>query len=222
MKTLPGNRNVSGFTLIELLVVIFVIAVLATILLPALTPVKSGRGATCLNNQKQIAIGLIMFKNDHAGKYPWQDSVTNGGSFEFISGGQAFPHFRALSEYVGKQTGVLVCLFDHDRKAATNFSALGNENISYFINLDAVTDNSDSILTGDRHLEVNGNTVKSGLVAYSTNSILSWASGFHLDAHGRPIGGLSFADGHTRFVGADGLNLLFRNQSRAVSRLCIP
>jgi hypothetical protein len=163
-------------------------------------------------SKKQIAMALIMFNDDHAGKYPWQGSMTNG---------LASTYFQTLSVYLGNQPNPMICFSDKTRHAAPNFSGLQNENISYFLNLDAAT-NAAGILTGDRHLEVNGNIVNSGQLACSTNSILSWAGGFHLDVHGRPIGGLSFADGHAQFVGADGLNLLFRSQSRAMSRLCVP
>jgi type II secretory pathway pseudopilin PulG len=212
MKTLSAKAKISGLTLIEVLVVLAVLFVLAALLLPSLARTKSGRQVQCLYNQKQIAMALIMFNDDHAGKYPWQDSVTNG---------LASTYFQTLSAYLGNQPNPLICFSDKTRHAAVNFSGLQNENISYFLNLDATTNAAD-ILTGDRHLEVNGNDANSGRLACSTNSILSWASGFHLDAHGRPIGALSFVDGHAQFVGADGLNLLFRNQSRAMSRLCVP
>jgi prepilin-type N-terminal cleavage/methylation domain-containing protein len=61
-----------AFTLIELLVVITIIAILAALLLPALSRAKAkAQGVYCVNNLKQMAVAAKLYSQDHSSKFPW-------------------------------------------------------------------------------------------------------------------------------------------------------
>ena len=220
MKTLPGNGKVSGLTLIELLVVVCVIALVAAMLLPTMNGSRKATMAVCINNQRQISIAFNMFQSDNNGKNPWQVSVTNGGSMESIPSYQAFLHFRVLSNYFGNGTHQFVCPADVTRPPASNYAELANTNISYFLNMDAVT-NSTSVLLGDRYLEANGKPIKSGLLVQSTNMTMNWSDGFH-HYQDQPAGYLLLSDQHIEQTPTWKLKSVFQNQPLATNRFCFP
>jgi len=161
----PANFGGEGMALAGLitgylgLVTGLIIAILAGMLMPALYKAKGkAQRITCVNNLKQVGIGLRIYATDNQDKFSWQIEGENGSAQyaeprsdtsalldsigKPIFDKNAWRHFQALENELGNPK-ILRCPSDPNVQQVTSFSNLSANSVSYWLRTDEeVTENN--------------------------------------------------------------------------------
>jgi prepilin-type processing-associated H-X9-DG protein len=217
MKPRVSHHKTAALTLVEVVLILSVLAILLAIFLPALTPHHGGQKINCVNNLKQVGLSFRIWGGDNNDKYPFEVSVTNGGTMELVNGRNAWINFFVMSNELSTPK-ILICPQDIKRQpAATNFSSQLAGHISYFVGLDAKEGDPQSILSGDDNFEIGGVPVESSLLNLSSNTPVAWTPTRHGVA-----GNILLADGNVQSLSNSGLTNWLHQTGLATNRLAIP
>jgi competence protein ComGC len=207
-------RPTAGLTLVEVLIAAAFFVILVLLFLPAIPHEKRSPRILCTAQIKQVALAYILWANDNDQQFPFA-STNAANSRAFVNSPDVFRHYLVISnELVTPQ--VLACPADKKRKPASTFAGLSNENISYFVGLDANPDQPQSLLSGDRN--ITGGTLSNRfMLVLSTNTATAWTPELHENA-----GNVGFSDGSAQQLGSAGLSEQLASIRRPLVRLAIP
>jgi prepilin-type N-terminal cleavage/methylation domain-containing protein len=229
MKPIRVRGRRRAFTLLELLCVIAIIAILASLLLPALTQAKArAKRIGCVSNLRQLGLAFHSFAQDHDGLFPAMVPAALGGYQEITNTlGLGWRGYMTCSCCILALSNdlptprILVCPSDTFSVPAANFNAFKSTNISdrstnlsYFVGLKAAFSRPNSVLAGDWNITYKDVPVR--LPQYHVVRKVLWTSALH---HFK--GNLLFSDAHVEEKNSEIVGTAFEQMSD-LGQLALP
>jgi len=213
------SQSHKAFKIVELFVVVGVVTVLV-LLFASWSRASMARSVRlcCVNSVKQCQLAFAIWAgDDHEGRFPMEVSDAMGGARESVTKGDVFRAFQVMSNELST-TIVIACPADtrYFKTFATNFTDLNNQNISYFVGLDANTNNAHGWLCGDRNI-TNGFASKHGVLTLQNGQTLSWTTEMH-----NQCGNVALADGSVQQMSNRGLRRLMNTNAAWSNRIALP
>lgn len=219
MKTKPAAMSRQAFTLTEVLVVLAVLAVLMGSALPALMRAKlKAERISCVGNLKNIGLAFRIFATDNTNTFPFQLSTNQGGTLEWTRvPSQAWRHFVAISNELSIPR-IVHCYSDRERRAVARdwLRFTNNESLSYFLGIHAAESQPQSLLAGDRNLQLDGVALTNQIVTFSTNANVVFDGRIH-----RFAGNALLCDGSVQQLSSDRLRDQFRDAALVTTNTLI-
>jgi hypothetical protein len=204
-----------AFTRVGLLVVLGIFAVFLTAFYAWAAKAKARAiRYSCINNVKQCALSFMVWSGDHNDRFPMEVSNTLGGTLELVPEGNAFRHFQVMSNELS--TPIVVWCPADTRRDATNFTHFQNENVSFFVGLDASKSNRQAWLCGDRNL-TNGLALNHTTMKLESGQSAGWTK----ELHDR-CGNVALADGSVQKISNVELRNTLKNAAGLTNRLALP
>lgn len=207
----PEHKRASGFTLIELLVVIAIIAILAALLLPALSKAKlRAQNIKCVSQLRQCLVAMAAYLPDFNDRMFWGDprspTISTEGMDWFVWAGRATNNpntaqlnlfnriDRPLNGY-GLNVAVVSCLLDQGRIDSGSLRVSDWVGNSYLFNCAGLPPFVTGGLAGIRATSVSQPS-RTVLFADSILALPNEPAGWH---RAKPAGNVAAVDGHVEF-----------------------
>jgi prepilin-type processing-associated H-X9-DG protein len=175
---LRRKAGTPSFTQIELLVVLAIVAVLASLMFPAMQRARHRAfRISCTSNLKIIGLACKTWSLDKEDRFPWQVLTNSAGELRPEAATNVYQQFLVMSNELSTPY-VLRCPADAQRARTRDFGKLNNTNISYFVGLDAEDSTPQMFLAGDRNL-TNGLAITNRVLFLATNLQAGWTHELH-------------------------------------------